>query len=171
MEGGNPLLEVQAGTIIWTLVTFVVLLVLLRLVAWKPVLGLLDEREKAIKSSIEDAEKAREEAEKHLAEGREALKSARQEMSAIIEKGQREAERLRQEMLAKAQQDVEETRRQGLEEIDREKRGALAEIRTAAVDLAVAAAGRIVASSMDEKSQRKIASDFLTKIDDVSRPS
>ncbi len=171
MEGGNPLLSPQTGTIIWTLVTFVALLVLLRVVAWKPVLGILDEREKVIKDSIEEAEKAREEAEKHLAEGREALKAARQEMSAIIEKGQREAERLRQEMLAKAQQDAEETRRRGLDAIEREKRAAVAEIRTAAVDLAIAAAGRIVASSMDEKSQRKMASEFLAKIDDVSRPS
>jgi len=171
MEGGNPLLSPDTGTIIWTLITFGALLVFLRIVAWKPVLRLLDERERAIRESIDEAAKAREEAERHLAEGREALKSARQEMAAIIEKGQREAERLRQEMLEKAQADAEEARRRGVEEIEREKRAALGEIRTTVVDLAVATAGRIVASSMDEQSQRRLASDFLAKIDDVSRPS
>ena len=50
MEGGNPLLSPQAGTIIWTLITFGVLLVGLRLFAWKPVLGLLDERGSLLKA-------------------------------------------------------------------------------------------------------------------------
>jgi len=171
MEGGNPLLSPQAGTIIWTAITFVALLVFLRLVAWKPVLGLLEEREKTIKGSLDDARKAREEAEKHFAESREAMKKARLEISAVIERGQKEAQRLRQEMLDKAQRDAEEMRRHGLEEIEREKRAAVGEIRRAAVDLAVAAAGRIVQSSMDEASQRRLASEFIASIGEGTRKS
>jgi len=171
MEGGNALLSPQTGTIFWTLVTFAALLVLLRWVAWKPVLGLLEEREQTIKGSLEAARKAREEAETHLNESREALRNARQEMAAVIDKGQREAERLRQELMEKAQRDADETRRRGVEEIGREKRAALAEIREAAVDLAVSAAGKIVSSSMDEKAQRQLASDFLSKIGEGPRTS
>jgi F-type H+-transporting ATPase subunit b len=164
MEGTNPLLSPQTGTIIWTLVTFSALLILLRLFAWKPVLGLLEERERVIKGSLDDARKAREEAEKHLAESREAMKKARQEISAVIEKGQREADRLRQELMEKAKADSEEMRRRGLEEFEREKRAAIGEIRRAAVDLAVGAAGRIVESSMDEAAQRKLATEFIASV-------
>lgn len=169
MEGGNQFLSPQPGTIVWTLITFITLLILLRLFAWKPILNLLDEREKAIKGSLEDARKAREEAEKHLVDSREALKKARQEMATVIERGQKEAERLRQDLIERAQRDAEEVRKRGLEEIERERRAAIAEIRTAAVDLAIRAAGRIVESSMDEKTQRKLAADFLAEIGDAAQ--
>ena len=165
MEGGNPLLNPQTGTIIWTLITFGILLVVLRAFAWKPVLGLLEERERTIRDSLDSARKAREEAETHLAQSRESLKKARQEMASAIDKGQKEAERFRQELMEKAQKDAEETRRRGLAEIEREKRAAIVEIRKSAADLAVAAAGRIVSSSMDEGTQRKLVSEFLTEME------
>ena len=169
MDVGKLLLAPQTGTIIWTLITFGALLILLRIFAWKPILGLLDERERTIRGSLDDARKASEEAEKHLAESREALKGARQEMAALIEKGQREAERVRQEMIDRAQQEARETRKRGLEEIEREKRAAIGEIRKAAVDLAVVAAGRIVTTSMDEKAQRKLAADVIAGLGDLSK--
>lgn len=171
MESGNPLLSPQAGTIIWTLIIFGVLLVGLRIFAWKPVLALLEEREKTIKDSLESARKAREEGESHLAESREIMKKARQEMAAVIEKGQKEAARLREELMEKARKDAEETRNRGLADIEREKRAALAEIRKSAADLAVAAAGRIVSSSMDESAQRKIVSEFLAEMERSGRES
>ncbi|HZE89162.1 MAG TPA: F0F1 ATP synthase subunit B [Verrucomicrobiae bacterium] len=169
MEGGSQFLSPQPGTIIWTLITFGILVAGLRAFAWKPILGLLEEREKAIQGSLDEARKAREEAERHLAESREAMKKARQEMAGVIEKGQREAERLRQEIMSKAQGEADEARRRGIEEIERQKRAAIAELRSAAVDLAVQAASRIVQSSMDEKTQKKLASDFLAGIADASR--
>jgi F0F1-type ATP synthase membrane subunit b/b' len=70
--------------------------------------------------------------------------------------------------MEKAQREAEEARKKGLEEIERQKRAAVAEIRAVAVDLAVSAAGRIVKSSMDDKTQRKLASDFLAGIGDAS---
>ena len=168
MEGGNPLLSPQAGTIIWTFITFVALLVLLRAFAWKPVLGLLEEREKAIKGALDEARKAHEQAEKHLADSREAMKKGRQELAAVMEKGQKEAERFRQELMAKAQHEADEARKRGVEEIERQKRAAVAEIRAAAVDLAIQVAGRVVQSSVDEKTQRKLAGEFLAGMGDAS---
>lgn len=161
MGGGSSFLSPEPGTIIWTLITFGILVTLLRLFAWKPILGMLDLREKTIRGSLDDARKAREEAEKHLAESREAMKKARLEMSAVIEKGQKDAERIRQEMLERTKKDADDLRRRGLEEIDRERRAAVNEIRKTAVDLAVGAAGRIIESSMDEAAQRKLAADFI----------
>lgn len=171
MDVGKLLLNPQTGTIIWTLVTFVALLVLLGRFAWRPVLGILEERERVIKQSLEDARRAREEAEKHLAESREAMKRSRLEMSALIEKGRQEAERVRQELLEKARGDAEDLRRRGLEEIERERRAAVTEIRKAAVDLAVAAAGRIVQPCLDEAAQRKMAAEFLDGVVETARRS
>lgn len=171
MAASNPLLSPDPGTMIWTIITFLVLLVILRAFAWKPVLELLEQREKTIRDSLETAKRAKAEAEEHMAESREAMKKARQEMAAVIEKGQKEAERLRQELMEKAQKDAEETRKRGLEEINREKRAAVAEIRKSAADLAVAAAGRIVSASMDENAQRKLVADFLEEMERGSHKS
>jgi F-type H+-transporting ATPase subunit b len=73
--------------------------------------------------------------------------------------------------MEKAQREADEARKKGLEEIERQKRAAVAEIRAAAVDLAIGAAGRIVQSSMDEKAQRKLASEFIAGIPEATRRS
>jgi len=171
MGGGSQFLSPEPGTIIWTFITFVVLLVLLRAFAWKPILGVLEEREKLIKGSLDEARKAKEEAERHLADSRDAMKKGRQELAAVMEKGQKEAERFRQELMAKAQAEADEARKRGIEEIERQKRAAVAEIRAATVDLAIQVAGRVVQSSVDEKTQRKLAGEFLAGMGDASRRS
>ena len=64
-EGGNGgLLDVNPGLMIWTVVTFIVLLFILKKVAWKPILSALDKRENDIKEALEQAEKAKDEAKK-----------------------------------------------------------------------------------------------------------
>jgi F-type H+-transporting ATPase subunit b len=69
-EAGGPL-DVNPGLIIWTTVTFVILLYLLKKFAWKPILNSLNERETFIKDSLEKAEKAQQEAEELLKKNQE----------------------------------------------------------------------------------------------------
>src|SRR5215475_1950133 len=102
------LVEIHPGLIIWTMITFIVLLVILRLVAWKPILALLEERERTIRESLEQAKQAKEEAEKLMAQHREMMAKARHEMAAIIEKAQRDAEQVRSDILARAHREAEE---------------------------------------------------------------
>ena len=84
-EGNGTLLDVNPGLIIWTLVTFVALLLILKKVAWKPILTALDQRENAIKESLEKAEKAKDEAQKILNENQASLAKAEDESRKIIE--------------------------------------------------------------------------------------
>src|SRR5262245_49254162 len=96
------LVEIAPGLIIWTIVTFIVLLVILRMVAWKPILDLLDQREKTIREALDSARKAKEEADATMAKHSEMIGKARQEMADIIEKAQRDAEQRRAEILTRA---------------------------------------------------------------------
>ncbi len=57
----NPLVQPDPGLFLWTILTFLVLLVLLAKFAWKPLLTLLDRREEMIRLSLDDAEKAKQE--------------------------------------------------------------------------------------------------------------
>ena len=150
------LVSIHPGLIIWTLLTFVVLLVILRLVAWKPLLGMLEERERTIRDSLEQARKAKEEADQLMSQHREMLTRARQEMAAIIEKAQRDAEQRRADILARAQKDAEEKARQFAADLERQKRQAVREIREQTVDLVIAASSRLIQSSLDEEKHRAL---------------
>ena len=72
-SGNGSLLDVNPGLIIWTIVTFLILLFILKKVAWKPILSALDQREKDIKDSLEKAEKAKEDAQRILDENQANL--------------------------------------------------------------------------------------------------
>ena len=140
------LVAINPGLIIWTIITFIVLLVVLRLVAWKPILGLLEERERTIRESLEQARLAKEEAEKLMAQHKEMIGKARHEMAAIIEKAQRDAEQRRADILARAHREAEDKARHFSEDLERQKRAAIREVREQSADLVIAAASRLGAS-------------------------
>jgi len=161
------LVEIAPGLIIWTVITFVVLLAVLRMVAWKPILGLLEQRENSIRDSLEQARKAREEAETLMAQHREMLAKARQEMAGIIEKAQRDAEQRRGEILARAHSEAEEKARQFADDLARQKRAAIRDIRKEAVELVLAASTRLVRESLDQDRHRVLVRTYLDDLDDV----
>ena len=97
-KGGSPL-DVNPGVILWTVVTFVFLLFVLKKIAWKPILNSLNERELFIKDSLEKAEKAQKEAEKLVAENKVSLSKADEEAQKIIEQGRELAEKLKSQIL------------------------------------------------------------------------
>ena len=66
----NPLLQFEPGLMIWTVVVFVITLVVLHRIAWKPLLGALDDREKRIDEALSKAERAQQEAESAIAQAR-----------------------------------------------------------------------------------------------------
>ena len=165
------LVSINPGLIIWTIITFVVLLVVLRLFAWKPLLGILEERERTIRESLEQARKAKEEAEQMMAQHKEMLSKARHEMAAIIEKAQRDAEQRRTDILARAQRDAEEKGRQFSEELERQKRAAIREIREQTVDLAIAASSKLLAASLDEERHRTLLRGYLEDLARQHPPS
>ncbi len=82
-EGGGSLIDVNPGLIIWTVITFVILLFVLKKVAWKPILTALDQREASIRESIERAEQAKDEAQKILDENNANLAKAEDESKKI----------------------------------------------------------------------------------------
>lgn len=165
------LLDIHPGLIVWTIVTFMVLLVVLRLVAWKPLLGMLEERERLIRESLEQARKAREEADHLMAEHREMLAKARQEMAAIIEKAQRDAEQRRSDILSRAHREAEEKNKRFAEELERQKRAAIADMRKETVDLVVAAASRLIQAELNEERHRELVRGYLADLESAGPKS
>ncbi len=158
------IMDIHPGLTFWTIVTFIIVALILRATAWKPIIGMLDERERTIREAIEGAKRERMEAEKLLAEQKTAIADARREAAELVRKNQAEVEVARQNALAQAKRDAEALLLNARRTIDEERAKAVAEIKANAVDLAIVAAGRLLEANLDEQKQRQLAEDFLRKL-------
>src|SRR5690242_21565170 len=116
----SNLVSVRPGLIFWTLVTFVLVALLLRRVAWGPILQVADEREKTIAASIESARRERAEAERLLAEQKEAIQKARAEAPDMMRRNAEDVEKLRNDLVSKARAEAEAQKTDALREIQNE---------------------------------------------------
>ena len=83
----NPLVQLDPGLYVWTILTFLLLFFLLTKFAWKPLLKALAEREEKIRSSLEKADEAQQKLERLGAEGEEIIGKARAEAQSIVSDG------------------------------------------------------------------------------------
>jgi F-type H+-transporting ATPase subunit b len=158
---GSSLIVPEIGTVFWTVVTFVILAALLGRFAWKPLLQTLQEREKMVRESIEQAQAARAEAEEALRKNQEILAGARRETVAIIEQGKREAEALKGEILAQTRKESQDLIEQGKRQVLFEQKRAIEELRRHVADLAIQAAERLITRSLDDKKQRELVDEYV----------
>jgi F-type H+-transporting ATPase subunit b len=149
----------------WTVVTFLVLLAVLRKLAWKPLLEALDSREKRIDDALSKAEKAQREAEQAIAENRKRSDEAMRQAEQLIEQARKDAEQTRQKLVDEARAESQRVVDQGMRRIEAEQRAAMQEMRTIAADLAMQAAAKLIQSSLTEQKQREIVDQFLKEVD------
>ncbi|MBZ4420770.1 F0F1 ATP synthase subunit B [Myxococcus sp. RHSTA-1-4] len=157
----SSFVEVRPGLIFWTIVTFVLVMVVLRWKAWGPILQLVQERETQISNSVESAKKMLVEAEQKMAEAKEAIAKARQEAAETVRKNQAEMTAFRDEMMAKSRKDADEFKASARREIDEQKAKAIAEVRAMAVDLSIEVAGKLINERMDDSKHRALADQFV----------
>jgi F-type H+-transporting ATPase subunit b len=160
METFNPL-AINPGLIVWTVVTFIVLVVVLRKFAWKPLLEALNRREDHVRDSLERAEKAQQEAERLLQENRAQIARAEEETRRILNEGRGLGEKLKSEIVEKANQQARLMVERAKQEIERDKEMALAQLREEVATLAILAAEKILNETLDAGKQRKVVDDML----------
>jgi F-type H+-transporting ATPase subunit b len=158
------MLQINPGLIVWTIATFVLLLIVLKKIAWKPLMGALESREKNIRETLEEAEEAKREAARILNENKLAMERANDEASRILRDGRTLAEQMKNELLAKAQENAKSIVDQAKAEIQREKETALLQVRNEVADLAITVAEKILDQELDTKKQKKIVDTELQKL-------
>jgi len=161
---GMKLITPEFGTIFWTLVTFLILSILLGRYAWKPLLALLDERERTVKESLEAAQKARAEADEMLRRNQEFQTNARRETAALLEQGRKESETLRAEILAQARKDANELVEQGKQQVQYEQKQAMESLRRQVADLAIGAAERLIDRELDDAKHRELVAEYVRSL-------
>ncbi len=164
MASENPLLQFEPGLMIWTVVAFLLTLVVLHRIAWKPLLASLDDREKRIDDALSKARQAQQEAEKAIAQTKADSAAALRESAEMVKQAKLDAEKLGEKILEEARQERQKVVDEGLKRIESEQRAAFEQIRRETVDLAIRAASRLVKSQMDEQQQHRIVEDFLKDI-------
>ena len=157
------MLNIEPGLLIWTIITFILLLYVLRKVAWNPLLSALEQRESSIREALEESQRARQEAQALLQENQRQLAEANREAARIIEQGRDEAERVKASITDQArlegQRLVEEARRQ----IVRERQTAIQDLKSTAADLALQATGRLLSTSVTSEDHRRLVTEFLDR--------
>ena len=130
--------DLEFGLTLWTVVLFGIFAFVLTKLGWKPLLAMIEEREKGIRDAIGSAEKANEEAQRLLAQHQELIREAGAESDRMVQKAK--------------------------EQIEREKKLAIQELRSSVADLAVEAAAKIVQSSLTPEAQKKLVHEFIDNL-------
>lgn len=162
MEG---ILTINPGLVFWTIVSFVLLLVILRKFAWGPILKALEDREHTIARALSSAEEANKKAEAVLAEQKALLARAESDAETVRETARRDAEaraaQMHAEALAKAEALLDRARR----EIALEESRAVAAVRKEAASLAIEAATRLLKRSVDTTDNRRLVDEFIREVE------
>jgi F-type H+-transporting ATPase subunit b len=167
----NPLVQLDPGLYIWTILTFLVLLGLLAKFAWRPLLDALERREEAIRQSLADADRAQKELARLQAESTRIIGEARVEADAIISRTRADASRVGEEMKQKARTEAENIVRNAERQIELETSRALEKIRHEAVDLSVAIASKLLRRNLTRADNEQLIAETFKEIEATRRPS
>lgn len=159
--------DLNLGLSVWTTFVFVALLGILWKFAWGPVLAAVDAREAGIQDALDQAAKEREEAAKLLAEHRQQMAEARRQQQQLIAEGKEAGEKVRQDIEEKARVEGQAMIERALESIEREKDAVLEALRKESVDLALAAASKLMQEHLDDSSDRALVMGYIDDLTDA----
>lgn len=152
------------GLVIWTLLAFVLLLVLLKAFAWKPIVKALNDREHTISDSLEQAARARKEVAAMTASNEAILKEAKEERASIL----KEANDVKDQIVAEARNEAKTAAAKEMEkakfEIEAQKNAVMAELKNSSANLAIEIAEKVLTTELADKSaQEKLVSELISK--------
>ena len=158
---GLASLGINLPTLVAQIVNFIILFGLLYLVAYKPIMRMLDERSRRVKESMEQTEFARQQAELADEETKKRIEAAGKDGQELIARAARTGEEVRRQAQQDAKQDAEVLITRARTEIQRERDEAIDELRNEFADLAVLAAEKVIEQSLDKKAHRHLIDKVL----------
>jgi len=161
MEAVTSTLGLNWQGLLWHAINFVVLLVLLRLVLYKPVIGMLDARAQRVRDSMSQADAARRAAEQAEADRQALLNETRREAERIRARADEQAKRIIAEAGDRAKEQADRIVAEGQARSEQERQRMLAEVRGQLADMIVTAVDRVTRSALDAKAQRTLVQQFL----------
>jgi F-type H+-transporting ATPase subunit b len=158
-------LTVEFGLMFWTVVVFVVLLLILKRFAYPALLGAVEARERALQEQLDAAERNRAESEALLAEHKKLLAEARTQAHGLLVEARTTAEKERALAMEKTLQEQQQLLERARRDITAERDRAIAELRREAVELSLAAASKLIGERLTSETDRKLVQEYLSRLD------
>ena len=143
------------------MVTFLIVLIILKAKAWAPLIAALDKRESDIRESLNAAEKAREDAENITKDYEKMVQKAKKESVEIISASREAGEKVKTEIITEAKSNAKKIMTDNLDQIEREKNKVIGEIRQQVVELSVMAAEKIIGKTLEKDDHNKMIQDTI----------
>jgi len=155
------------GDVLFTLVSFIILLFLVRKVAFGPLMNMMKQREQHIAGEIEAAEKNNAEAKKLVEEQRAFMKQSRIEAQELIEKAKKQAEEQKDGIIVAAKAEAESIKEAAVKDIQREKEQAIAALQAQVAVLSVQIASKVIQKELKEEDQASLIRDYIKEVGEV----
>ena len=160
----NPLVQLDPGLFIWTILTFLLLLTVLAKFAWKPLLKMLKDREEMIRNSLYDAEKAQAELARLNFEGEEIINKARSEAQEILSQGKASVAKMREDTLNDAKEKAKLITEDAQKQIQVEKEKSIAEIKGEVVNLSLSVAEKLIKKNLSREDNKALIDESLSNV-------
>jgi F-type H+-transporting ATPase subunit b len=160
MEGIGAL-GINGSTLIAQVINVAILFGLLYLVAYRPIMRMLDERSNKIKESMENTEHIKQQAERAEEEASKRIEEAAKDGQEAIARAMRTGEEVRQEAQQKARTEAEALIARAQSEIQRERDEAIEQLRGEFADITIQAAGKVIDRTLDKKAHQDIIDKVL----------
>ena len=160
----EQLVRFEPGLMIWTWITFFIVMGILARKAWGPMIDALDKRQADIRTALDAADRARAESEQLETKYQEQLQASRKEAQKVLNDARAAAEKLRIELEGAARKKSADLVARARDQIVVERDQALREIRATVVDLSLSIAGKVVERNLTTQDNRKLVEESLRQI-------
>ncbi len=167
-RGANPFAG-DFGTALWTLVVFLLVVLVLGKFAWGPVLGALQKREEFIREALETARREREQAEARLAEYERKLHEARTEALAIVDEARRDADVLGRRIEQEAQEEARAAVARAKREIAIAGETAIKDLYATSARLATQVAEKLLRRELTAGDHERLVSEAIEELEQLPR--
>jgi F-type H+-transporting ATPase subunit b len=160
----DSLVKLDPGLFVWTIITFLGLFIVLAKYAWKPLMKMLDDRENMIRSSLEDAKKAKLELEGLNQECEAITAKARLEAQSILADSKSAAEKVKEDTIAKAKEQAIKISDDAKKQIQIEKDKAIIDIKQEVVNLTLLVAEKLISKNLNDADNKSLIEESLKKV-------
>jgi F-type H+-transporting ATPase subunit b len=164
-NGGGDLISVVPGLMIWTVITFAIVLLVLRRYAFGPIQRLIDERRDRIREALDEADKAREEARQLRELTQQEREEAKAERERILDESRKQGQQQFAQVREQASKDLERRLEENRKAIDAENVKLRESIRRDVVELTLLASEKVTGKVLDSDDQRRLIDETIEEID------
>ena len=167
-DDSNPLLVLDPGLFVWTILSFLLLMFLISKFAWKPLLKMLNEREEKIRTAIEKAENAEKKLETLNEQGEKILSDARSESQKLLLSTKETAQNLKEEIEREAKQKATSIIDQARVQIQAEKNQVLSEIKNELSSFSIMIAEKLIKKNINKDDNMKLINESIEKVNKIN---